>query len=310
AAQQGGDKITTEDYINQWKATAVRNMQEFGIPASIILAQGILESASGNSRLATKGNNHFGIKCHGWQGDKIYHDDDKKGECFRVYASADESFADHANFLKGKSRYAFLFDYPADDYKNWAKGLKKAGYATNPKYPQLLIAIIEKYGLHEYDKWDKKELEKLPENPKKPAKPAVKPGQNVALDNSVEERVITLDRSIDQPINRINSIVAKPGDRVAEIADDLDMAIWQIKKYNDVSENYRFEAGEIVYIQPKRRRNCELKQHQVTADESLRDISQKSGVKMKHILRLNRLESPQQIKEGMQLSLCKKVKKK
>ena len=140
-----------EEYINKWKETAIENMKNYKIPASIILAQGILESGNGSSRLAIKANNHFGIKCHSdWTGKKIYHDDDQKGECFRHYENASESYHDHSVFLQ-KQRYSFLFELPLNDYKGWAHGLKKAGYATNPKYPQLLIDIIEKNNLHELD---------------------------------------------------------------------------------------------------------------------------------------------------------------
>src|SRR6056297_2259144 len=146
-----GERNTRSAYISTWKDEAIKQMREHGIPASITLAQAILESGDGNSELARKANNHFGIKCHGWQGQKTYHDDDKRQECFRKYRNANQSFEDHSDFLK-KSRYAFLFDYEVTDYKSWAKGLKRAGYATNPKYPALLIRIIEENGLAEFDK--------------------------------------------------------------------------------------------------------------------------------------------------------------
>ena len=131
-------RISKSEYVDQWKETAIKEMVDNNIPASITLAQGILESASGNSSLAVKGNNHFGIKCHGWKGKEMYADDDAKNECFRVYKSADESYKDHSEFLKTYSRYAFLFTYDVTDYKSWARGLKKAGYATNPQYPSML----------------------------------------------------------------------------------------------------------------------------------------------------------------------------
>jgi flagellum-specific peptidoglycan hydrolase FlgJ len=133
---------TRAQYIAQWKDVAIDQMEKYGIPASITLAQAILESGDGNSELARGANNHFGIKCHGWEGKKVYHDDDRRNECFRKYKNAHESFKDHSLFLQ-RSRYQFLFDYNITDYKSWAKGLKKAGYATNPKYPALLIRLIE-----------------------------------------------------------------------------------------------------------------------------------------------------------------------
>ena len=148
----GATSVTPQDdYIRKYSATAVREMYRSGVPASITLAQGLLESRYGQSELAVKGNNHFGIKCHDWTGKKMYYDDDAKGECFRVYASADESFRDHSDFLRYRDRYKFLFDYEVTDYKAWAHGLKKAGYATDPAYPSKLIKIIEDYQLYDYD---------------------------------------------------------------------------------------------------------------------------------------------------------------
>ena len=145
----------TNDYINDYKDLAVEEMKLYNIPASITLSQGILESSNGESMLATKANNHFGIKCHSsWQGDRVFHDDDEKGECFRKYNNVEDSYRDHSLFLANSSRYSFLFDIPIQNYKSWAKGLKKAGYATNPKYSKLLINIIKRYNLDQYDKAD------------------------------------------------------------------------------------------------------------------------------------------------------------
>ena len=142
----------TFEYIEYFKDIAMQEMIDYGIPASITLAQGILESGSGKGRLAVEANNHFGIKCHKWDGDKIFHDDDKKNECFRKYKNPQTSFRDHSVFLTTRSRYEFLFDFKIDDYISWSEGLKKAGYATDPNYPQKLINIIERYKLYEYDK--------------------------------------------------------------------------------------------------------------------------------------------------------------
>ena len=145
----------TNDYINDYKDLAVEEMKLYNIPASITLSQGILESSNGESMLATKANNHFGIKCHSsWKGDRVFHDDDEKGECFRKYNNVEDSYRDHSLFLANSSRYSFLFDIPIQNYKSWAKGLKKAGYATNPKYSKLLINIIKRYNLDQYDKID------------------------------------------------------------------------------------------------------------------------------------------------------------
>lgn len=151
-----------EKYINQYAPVARDEMKRYGIPASITLAQGILESGTGQSRLATKANNHFGIKCHkSWRGKRIYHDDDRKNECFRVYKNVLDSYRDHSLFLANRQRYAFLFQLRQNDYKGWAKGLKKAGYATSPTYATKLIEIIERHALDTFDRHPKKEIKKV-----------------------------------------------------------------------------------------------------------------------------------------------------
>ena len=159
----------TLQYIKKYAPLAVLEMHKYDIPASITLAQGILESGNGRSQLASKSNNHFGIKCHvGWKGAKVYHDDDEKGECFRKYKYVETSYKDHSEFLSGRRRYASLFKLRKSDYKGWAKGLKKAGYATDKKYPKKLIKIIEEYKLYEFDKFTKKDLKRGKiEKPKK-----------------------------------------------------------------------------------------------------------------------------------------------
>ena len=149
----GFSQSKTENYISKYSSVAVDEMNRYNIPASITLAQGILESGNGESRLATEGNNHFGIKCHGnWSGKTIIEDDDEKGECFRKYDKVADSYRDHSLFLTERGRYSFLFEYKKSDNKKWAKGLKKAGYATNPIYLTLLIDLIERYELYTYDK--------------------------------------------------------------------------------------------------------------------------------------------------------------
>jgi flagellum-specific peptidoglycan hydrolase FlgJ len=165
----------TLQYIKKYAPLAVLEMHKYDIPASITLAQGILESGNGRSRLASKSNNHFGIKCHvGWKGAKVYHDDDEKGECFRKYKYVQSSYKDHSEFLSGRRRYASLFKLRKSDYKGWAKGLKKAGYATDKKYPKKLIKIIEEYKLYEFDKFREKDLKKLKkETNKKHTKTAI-----------------------------------------------------------------------------------------------------------------------------------------
>ena len=147
---------STTEYIAFFKAVAIHEMKLYGIPASITLAQGILESGSGRGRLARDANNHFGIKCHDWTGPRVYHDDDRAQECFRKYNDPNQSYRDHSLFLAKRKRYANLFKHKPTDYKAWARGLKKAGYATDPKYPQKLISLIERYELYQYDIFDNK----------------------------------------------------------------------------------------------------------------------------------------------------------
>lgn len=302
------ERISTADYINQWSATAVTNMEKSGIPASIILAQGLLESGAGNSELARDGNNHFGIKCHGWTGDKIYHDDDKKGECFRKYPSAQESFNDHVAFLSGSKRYAFLFELKPTDYKAWAKGLKEAGYATNPKYPKLLIDIIEKNNLQDYDSnKGRKQVAKIEDKPKdedkftqnkKPKESAEKEeksrkqlrAEKRAAKKSAKAKENSLPNETAYPVsvssNNIQYINAIGGERLRELADALLLNVWQLEKYNDLVEFYKFEAGERVYIQPKRRK-AQVESVTVKEESAMRELSQAFGIKIKHIIRYN-----------------------
>ncbi len=285
-------KFTRAEYIATWKDVAIRQMQDHGIPASITLAQGILESGDGNSRLARDANNHFGIKCHDWTGQKIYHDDDARNECFRKYRSAQESFDDHSVFLK-KTRYAFLFDYSVTDYESWAKGLKKAGYATNPKYPELLIRIIEENNLAAYD------LQGLG---KKGAKPAVqKSGKNRGKD----EIVVNLNRGATVYLsdNKIEYVVTERAQTPEELAESMNLGRWQIRKYNDLNKGQKINPGTKIYIQPKRNKSATVKTHVVKEGETLRAISQLYGVKMKKILKRSDLPKDYSPKTGDTLIL-------
>ena len=203
----------TLTYIKKYAPLAVIKMHEYKIPASITLAQGILESGNGRSQLASKSNNHFGIKCHrGWTGQKVYHDDDEKGECFRKYTYVEQSYNDHSEFLTGRNRYAFLFKYRTTDYKKWAKGLKKAGYATDKKYPNKLIKIIETYKLDEFDKVKKKDLKKSKRTPTKKSKPTSKKSSSTVY-------------------------IVKKGDTLYSIARKYNTTVDQLKKNNDLSDN-------------------------------------------------------------------------
>jgi len=266
-------KLTRNDYVEQWKGEAVRQMQLHNIPASITLAQGILESGSGNSELAVKGKNHFGIKCHGWTGDKMYMDDDAKGECFRVYDSADKSYEDHSEFLNKYDRYAFLFDLDKTDYKAWAKGLKKAGYATNPQYPQLLIKLIEDLNLSQYD-----EGGIFPEIVAQP--------ELVAARETMSNRhdvVLMNDK-------RTKFVIAKKGDTFYKISQEFGLTLGQLYRYNDFDDHKDFlEEGDKIYLKPKRGGNIFKKKKEVTVREeiTLNEFSQQYGVSAKTLARMN-----------------------
>ncbi|MCH2197376.1 MAG: glucosaminidase domain-containing protein [Flavobacteriales bacterium] len=301
-----GERISRSEYIDQWSEEAILQMVEYQIPASVTLAQGILESGDGNSELARKANNHFGIKCHSsWKGKKVYHDDDKKGECFRHYKNATESYHDHSEFLL-QNRYKGLFDLKISDYKGWAKGLKKAGYATSPKYANLLINIIEKNDLTRFDDIGIDILEGNQTLADVPS-PKQNPGSNNWDKNDGFDSV-TLGgrREVLLSENKIKYTVAKSGDTPESIAAELEMMTWQIKKYNDLGKDERPSSGEIVYLQPKRSK-ARVDHHVKQEGESLRDISQRYGIKIKHIYRKNRLAPGSDVPAGTKLYLRKRI---
>lgn len=297
-------KITAEKYIDTYKNLAVSEMHRSGIPASITLAQGILESSSGNSRLATVANNHFGIKCHDWAGKKIYHDDNRQGECFRHYESANESYLDHTDFLMTRSRYAFLFEYKPTDYKNWAKGLSKAGYATNPQYPQLLIGLIERYDLQQYDT-GVAVSEKTPD--KRASKPATKVRPRSKAGSPADEFSISISKYTVMENNRTDYILAKEGDTYASLTGKLDMMPWQLPRYNDADASETLSEGRIVYLQPKRRKAERGKEVHVVQDgETMHGISQIYGIRLHRLYVLNRMEPGAQPKVNEKLNLRRK----
>lgn len=285
-----GPKTSRQDYIAQWKDVAIEQMHQYGIPASIKLAQGILESADGNSMLARKANNHFGIKCHGWNGPGVYKDDDAKNECFRKYRNARESFDDHSEFLM-KPRYADLFRLKPTDYKGWAHGLKKAGYATNPKYPQLLIRIIEENNLHEYDKQGKGRRPPVDRGPKPDSK-----GDVPVIEYSVGYREMITD-------NDVKFVFAKSGDTYQSIADAMNLHKWQLLKYNDADKNRSLQEGERVYIKPKRNKAKRADHHIVQEGQTLREISQLHAVKLKRLMKYNDLPENPSLQQGQKVKL-------
>ena len=290
-------RITRKEYIALYSDWAIREMKRTGIPASITLAQGCLESDDGNSWLSKEANNHFGIKCHTWEGDKVYKDDDAKNECFRKYKSAKESFDDHGDFLLKTKRYAALFQLSSKDYKGWAKGLKEAGYATNPKYPTLLIKIIEDNKLHEIDEGIKTKSSKTDSSKTKQRK---KLGD---IDNFA---ITSAGREIKLH-NRIKYIVVKSTDNFDAMAKELDMFTWELLRYNDLTNDSILRTGQLIYIQPKRN-NAEFgkETHMVKKGETLNSISQFYGIKLRKLIIKNNLNITDTIKAGDVLNLRKR----
>jgi LysM repeat protein len=287
-------KQTREEYINKYKDIAIYQMKTQGVPASIILAQGLLESDNGNSTLAVKANNHFGIKCHTWNGPALYQDDDAKNECFRKYSNPEKSYSDHSDFLRGARRYSSLFDLNPTDYKGWAHGLKKAGYATNPHYADMLIAIIEENNLYVYDKGVAIEVES----------PTKGMGDLVDVDHFV------IDMNKHRKVftrNRIKYIIVKKGDDYARLTKELELLPWQLSKYNELNSDSSLKEGQELYIQPKRcRAEINHSVHVVEKDETMYSISQMYGIKLKSLYSKNRMKVGDQPEVGQVLQLRKR----
>lgn len=245
-------------YINQYKDIAIEQMNRYHIPASITLAQALLESGAGKSELAQKSNNHFGIKCHSWDGNRTYHDDDEIGECFRVYKNARDSYEDHSIFLSTSSRYAFLFKFAQTDYVNWARGLKRAGYATSPTYADKLIEIIERYELDRFDYTPKGSRDLGPHTP--------------------------------YIANDIVYVIARQGDTMLSIAEEFGISKCKLLSYNDLPRKYVPVKGDIIYLHRKHRKAQKPNtQHVVGDGESMYMISQKYGVRLNRLYRMNKV---------------------
>ncbi len=291
AFAQNGRKMTRSEYIDTYKELAMCEMEETGIPASITLAQGILESGDGNSSLARRANNHFGIKCHDWKGKSIKHNDDNRNECFRKYKSVEESYRDHSEFLTGRDRYAFLFEYTQDDYKAWAKGLKQAGYATSPTYSKALIKVIEENELYVYDQ-----------------QVIAKTGGTIKTKSSYASVEYAGGRKVAYN-NRVKFVMAREGDNIYSLSEELDLFHWLLPKYNDVEESTVFAEGDRVYIQPKRNK-AEVGNniHIVKEGETLHDISQIYAIKEDKLVRRNLLSPDAGLAVGQEIQLRKKVK--
>lgn len=301
---QSPKRATIPEYILKYKDDAIKDMMKMGVPASITLAQGILESESGNSLLAKSANNHFGIKCHNdWSGETFHQDDDAKDECFRKYNTVLESYDDHSRFLRERPRYAFLFDYEISDYKSWAHGLKKAGYATNPRYAELLIKLITEYELHQYDMGGKK-IPVLVTTPPPVASNTEKPKHQTAPKHTKPDHKTQRTPKTRASINKneVPFVIAKRSDSWLSIAMENDLRLWQIFKYNDADKNDLINEGDIIYLKPKRGTPSQ-EFHIAGANETLWQISQKYGVKLKKLIKLNNFTESVAIEEGQKIKL-------
>lgn len=282
----------TDAYIAKYKQTAIEQMRKYKIPASITLAQGILESGSGRSDLATKANNHFGIKCtNDYNGKKYYKKDDKRRDCFRVYANASESFVDHSLFLQ-RAHYASLFKLKITDYKGWANGLKKCGYATNPKYPSLLIEVIEQNKLYVYDDANYQDNSKKDDGGQKDN------ADDSRRENRREEVNPEKDRKADNvdirngdnrvEINGVRCVRVKSGETFYSLAKKYETTVDKLKSLNDFPSNYTLKVGEYVFLKRKRRSYRALDYHVVESGETMLSISQYYGIQLEYLKKHNK----------------------
>ena len=305
---------TREEYISRYMPIAIAHMERYGIPASITMAQGILESDCGNSLLSMKSNNHFGIKCkRDWTGEKVYHDDDAKGECFRAYPTVEASYHDHAEFLDKQPRYDSLFAYASDDYKSWARGLKAAGYATAPDYAQRLIRIIEENQLFLLDRPDGARLYASRYGLKRD------PEEWFSSQSSVEELART-EGAVDPDnyrvtinahngynvyqTNGVHYVLAKEGDTFENIGQKFRISARNLRKFNDVSKNAQPVANEVIYIGRKKKRwDGNVLLHTVREGETLWSLGQSYGIRTKSLARLNKLKEGDALTPGTTIKI-------
>lgn len=287
--------LERKDYINEFNDLAIREMKRSGVPASITLAQAMLESDNGNSTLARNANNHFGIKCHSsWAGKKVYHDDDRRNECFRKYKSVYESYVDHSDFIATGNRYQFLFNLEPTDYKSWAKGLQSAGYATSKTYATTLIKIIEDNQLYVYDNGGSLSFADQKQEDQTPTL------------GDVDNFSINLNKHKVYEHNRIDYIIAKEGDTFESITQEFEMLSFELYKYNEVNEKAKIKEGQIVYLQPKRMKAAVGKDYHIVQEgETMYLISQMYGIKIKSLLSKNLMNEGDEPKVGQKIWLRK-----
>lgn len=331
------ERQTKQEYIDRYKSLAIAHMEHYGIPASIIMAQGILESDSGNSPLARRSNNHFGIKCKSnWTGERVFHDDDEKGECFRKYSTVEESYIDHSEFLDKQPRYDSLFVYSSTDYRSWARGLKAAGYATAPDYAERLIRIIEdnrldlldaEDGERRYDDYVAGALDIVATEPFDSRLPQITPltgsaASHTGRDTAGEDDCMTAhDTGTVNPdtfrvtinshcgynvymANTAHYVVAKNGDTYQSIGRLFDISAATLRRFNDVDKSAEPAEGDIIYIDRKLARwNGSTTLHIVRSGETLASLSQWYGIRLRSLAKMNKVRPTAELVEGQTIRL-------
>ena len=304
---KSGAGLSADDFANKFKDLAVGEMKRTGIPASITLAQAMIESDYGRSSLAREANNYFGIKCHdNWTGPTIKHNDDKRNECFRKYSKPEESFYDHTDFLKSVPRYSFLFAIGTTDYKAWARGLKKSGYATNPDYANMLIKNIEENNLWYFDR-DYKATSR-PTQPvshvKEPDTVPVIDNRENPVSNSISNSAVVARVPRIMENNRIKYIIVKDGDTREKLEKEFQLLRWELPKYNELKSDFQIGPGQMLYLQPKREKAEPGKEYYITAGgDTMYLISQQFGIKLKSLYEMNRMNQDEETEEGRKIWL-------
>lgn len=292
-----------KNYINTYKDLAIAEMQRTGVPAAITLAQGIHESGAGQGKLVLLSNNHFGIKCKSnWTGESVKHDDDARGECFRKYKQSEDSYRDHSDFLRSGKHYAFLFQLDPTDYSGWAHGLKKAGYATNPKYPQVLIKLIEDYNLQEYTLIALGKKEQL--------KDSVTIKNDVPLEKSATDEMPPAKKPPYPDgvfkINETKVVFVKRGTPFLAVAKQYDVDLSKIFEFNEMPETKEAAKDQLIYLQRKRKTGAN-DFHIVQPGETLHEIAQLNGIRLESLQELNWLKENEMPAAGEKLSLKTKA---
>jgi LysM repeat protein len=302
-------------YIQQYAPLAIAEQQRSGVPAAIKLAQGLLESGAGTGDLTRRSNNHFGIKCKNtWTGERAYHDDDARGECFRAYQTAEASYRDHSDFLRGNARYAFLFQLPPDDYRGWAEGLKKAGYATNPRYAAMLIKVIEENGLHKYTQAAMTGTDGAatwPQTPASPlapmaAGPAASPATTAQAEASQPEPAADAGTAPYPEgyfeINNCLVLYAKAGTSLLALASSHALSLAELLAYNDMPRTDILPADQLIFVEKKKKKGSKA-YTEAAEGQTLWHISQREGVQLRLLQEYNRLDAHRKLAAGTKIYL-------